>query len=179
MNSVLDRDRPSPTPRGVGSSRQRGTRRAGFTIIELVIVLTMVGLVATISLPRLRGLSNELENAARETGGFFRQTRAEAMTTTSAYRVISNSDRSLRAEFATGCSADDDDWTLDTSMPFELRERASFLDLASDSTLICFNSRGVGNANPVLTILRAGRTAEVEVFLGGGVTVTPFPAEDE
>lgn len=169
------------------TSRRHGTAprasiaptRSGFTVIELVIVLSMIGLMAAIALPRFRELSNELENAARETGGFFRQARAEAMTTTSAYRVISNSSRRLRAEYAPSCNSEDDEWTLDRGLPFELRERASFMDLAADSTLICFDTRGVGDANPVLTIQRAGRIAEVEVFLGGGVTVTPFPTEDE
>lgn len=152
-------------------------RRAGFTIIELLIVLAVAGLVVGIAAPRFRALTNELESAARETGGFFQLARSKAMTTTSAYRVIVDSDTRLRAESARGCGADEDEWEEDTSVRLNLRERTSLENVAADSTLICFNSRGVGDANPTVRVRqRDGDAWDVEVFVGGSVEVTKVDA---
>ena len=153
------------------------TKRRGFTMLELLVVISVLGLVLAIAVPRFRGLSNELQNAERATAGFFRQTRAEAMTTTSAYRVIVDSGTRLRAEFARTCGDPDADWTVDSGLPLQLEERTSFEGVSADSTLICFNSRGVGDANPTLRVRqRYGDASDIEVFVGGAVRTTPVGA---
>ncbi len=149
-------------------------KRQGFTILELVIVLTVLGIALGIAIPRFRGLSNELLNAERETAGFFRQVRSEAMSRTSAYRAVVTSDRRLRAEFAPGCASDDDEWEVDPRVTLILQGSTSFEGVAAESTLICFNGRGVGDANPVLRVRQLGGAAsDVEVFVGGGVRAAP------
>lgn len=147
-------------------------RRAGFTFLELLIVLMVLGIVVGIVAPRFRGLTSELDNSALETAGFFLETRAEAMTTTSAYRVVVDGSTRLRAESARTCEAAEDDWTLDRELRLQLRERTSFEDVVADSTLICFDPRGVGDANPLLRVRQRGADAsDIEVFIGGGVRI--------
>lgn len=153
-----------------GSAKRHMAR--GFTVIELIIVLSVIGIMMSIATLRFRGLQNELENAARETSGFVRQARAEAMSTTSAYRVRSVSASQLGAEFAASCNADDDDWQVDRSLTTRLEGRVSYEGLEPDSVLVCFDSRGVGNRDPAIRLReRNGNASDVEVFVGGAVRI--------
>jgi prepilin-type N-terminal cleavage/methylation domain-containing protein len=151
----------------------RPGRRPGFTLVEALIVVILVGLVMGIAANTFSGLSNDLENAAAETGAFFRQVRARAMTTTSAYRVVYASATELRTESARACN--DTTWTGDAGLSLVLRERTTVKadGIADGDVVVCYNSRGIGNASPTLIVTsRVGEEAEVEIFAGGAVRVT-------
>lgn len=153
--------------------RWRGRRiRAGFTLVEVLIVVSMLGLLMSVAATRFTGLGNDLENATTDTAGFLRQVRARAMSTTSAYRVVIDSDTQLRTEHARRCA--DGDWTQDPSLTLRLRERTAIKgdDIVAGDTVLCFNSRGIADATPELTIRdHAGYANRVQVFLGGGVRI--------
>lgn len=152
------------------TSRIRSAR--GFTLLEALMVVLILGIMAAIVAPTFRGMSNDLENGTRESAGFLRLARAQAMTTTSAYRIRVVSDAELQGEHARQC--DDVDWTPDPRVRLELREgvRLQGADIQPNAVLLCYSSRGVANASPTLTVAdRDGRTASVEVFLGGTLSV--------
>ncbi len=46
-------------------SESRRTRQAGFTMIELVIVIIILGVLAAVAVPRFMDLGEDAENAAR------------------------------------------------------------------------------------------------------------------
>ncbi len=154
----------------------RWKSRKGFTLPELLIVIIVIGILVTVAGNRFRGMGNELENATRETASFLRLVRAEATTTTSAYRVIVESDRALRTETARACTGvSDDDWAPDASRRLVLRDGVVLVgpNAVAGTVLTCFNPRGVGNSNPTLILedLR-GDHRQVEALIGGGVLVT-------
>ncbi|MBA2667279.1 MAG: prepilin-type N-terminal cleavage/methylation domain-containing protein [Trueperaceae bacterium] len=148
-------------------------RKVGVTLVELLLVLAILGVVASIGFVNFRVLGNDVHNGAGQIAGGFKQARARAMATTSAYRVVRVSETALRAEFAVNCAAAEDAWTVDER--FELRLEGavtitSIDDPASGDVVLCFNSRGLSNSNPTITLTdREGRTATVEVFIGGAV----------
>lgn len=146
--------------------------RAGFTIMEMIVVLAMIGLVLAIGRTTFRGLENALQNATQETTGYLGEVRARAMATTSAYRIIVVSDTELRAEHARRCGADDEDWTPDDRLDHELRDQARFEDLAAGEILTCFSSRGISSDNPTFALAdHEGNQRRMELFLGGGVMI--------
>jgi Tfp pilus assembly protein FimT len=139
-------------------------------------VVVVIGILLSIVGNRFRGLGNDLENATRETASFLRLVRAEATTTTSAYRVVVESETALRTEWARGCTGvPDDEWSAERSKRLALRDGVTLVgaNAAPGTVLLCFSPRGVGNQNPVLVLedLR-GDQRQVEALIGGGVIIT-------
>lgn len=154
----------------------RRWNRHGFTLPEILIVVIVIGILLSIAGNRFRGLGNELENASRETASFLRVVRAEAVVTTSAYRVIVASDRALRTETARGCTGvPDDEWAPDPSKRLELRDGVVFAGagMTAGTVLLCFGPRGVANENPTFLLENLqGQRRQVEALIGGGVIIS-------
>ena len=159
-----------------GIARRSVDARPGFTLVELLIVLVLVGIVMTIAANSFRGLENHLRNATNETASFFRQTRSIAMASTSAYRVIAVSNTRLRTEHAESCAAVT--WQPDTRHRLELRDGVTMQGaiITAGNILACFSARGVPDASPTF-VLRdlEGNGQSVQVFLGGAVATAPTP----
>lgn len=156
-----------------GRGRTGRAAPAGFTLVEVLIVISIMGILFMIAAPSFRGLSNDLENASAETAGFLRQARTKAITTTSAYRVIFESTTHLRVEHARRC--DDTTWTADAGVQLYLREGAQLdgTGLTAGDVLMCYNSRGIADASPMLVVRdQQGFEYKIETFLGGAVRVT-------
>jgi len=69
--------------RRVAHSGKRGARANGFTLLELMIVLVIMGVIMAMTLPMLLGSgpsNTELRGAARQLAAAARQVRAEAVT---------------------------------------------------------------------------------------------------
>jgi len=66
----------------IGQSHNRSHAAAGFTLLELLVVLAILVLVAAVALPRLTGPSDgvRLQSAVRDLLGALRLTRAAAIT---------------------------------------------------------------------------------------------------
>jgi len=66
----------------IGQSHSRSHAAAGFTLLELLVVLAILVLVAAVALPRLTGPSDgvRLQSAVRDLLGALRLTRAAAIT---------------------------------------------------------------------------------------------------
>ena len=150
---------------------------SGLTLIELLVIVAILGVTIAVAGMSLRAFGNDLQNAASETSAFFKQARIKAISTTSAYRVVFESDTKLRAEHAVFCDKDET-WEHDISLDLVLRE-----DIVMDQSgfqagevLVCFNSRGITDdsypENPEVILKdQNGLEKVVEVYKGGGVVI--------
>lgn len=156
----------------------------GFTIIELLIVVAIIGILAGIMFSSMRGLGDPAGNAADSIEAYLRQTRTQAMATTSAYRVVLTDARSFSLERANACNAANADWSDEDlpnwavfTMPRRFQE-AEISNLTVGNAFVCYNSRGMaeslqGGVLPEITVTstRDGRSARVQMAVGGGVRV--------
>lgn len=155
--------------------------RKGFTILELLILIAVLAIVFAIAALDVRPLNNEARSAANELASAVRLTRARAMATTSAHRLVVASASELRMEAAVACD-DASGWTEETRFATALSGTAQVAELSDSGdpadygpatagdVLLCFDARGLGDASPTVKIQDdRGRTAEVDVYAGGGV----------
>jgi len=145
------------------------SRAEGATFVELLVVLTLLGLVAGATAIYLKPMETSTRDGALQVEGFFKEARFKAMATTSAYRVRPETSSRLIAETAASCSSAT--WTADSSVSSDLPRDVTLGDTAWS---LCFNSRGIASQNVTLTVQQAGRpTRIVEVLLGGTARIVP------
>lgn len=144
-------------------------RSRALTLVEVLVVLGITAIVLTIGTINLRGLNNPLQNGTSQLEGFFKQTRAKAMATTSAYRVRAESPGRLVTEYAGNCNSVT--WTADPRLTLELPPGVRVSGTNTPVTWpVCFTSRGLANKNLIVTLSNTkNQTRQVEVMLGGGV----------
>ena len=146
-------------------------RRSGFSIIELLVIIAIIGILATIGFLNLRPLHNEARAAANDFAGTVKQARGRAMVTTSAYRLVYRAPDRVEMQWRKTC-AGSDAWTPEARFDLELRDGTTVDGRVDGEELLCFNSRGTTDQSPTVTFRDArGRTASVAVFAGGGVRV--------
>lgn len=143
--------------------------QAGFSAAELLAVLFLLGIVASIAAPMLLRAEAPLESGTVLVQSHFRQVRARAMATTSAYRITRPAPDRLSAEWADRCSALD--WTAEPSLDLELPEGVS---LVESGFALCFSSRGIAAQNMILTLVHDDYGQQkIEVLLGGTTRLLP------
>lgn len=171
-SSTDDPRRPGTADRDNNLGRRR---LGGFTTIELLIVLAIIGILAAIVALNLRPLSNHAENGANAIAAGLKQARARAMSTTSAYRLVFASPTRIEASYANSCSATA--WTAEPAFDIAVEDSAWVeIDGAGDDAagvvVACYNSRGFADASTRLSVQdERGRSRTLEIFVGGGVVV--------
>ncbi len=158
----------------LSSGTTRRTAR-GFTTVELLIVIAIIGILATIAALNLRPFSNHAENGANAISAGLKQARARAMATTSAYRLVYASPTELEASYATSCDAGS--WTREPTYDIAVEDTAQ-IELSGDDSsdgwelVACYNSRGFAEASRLITVVdNRDNTRTVEIFVGGGVVI--------
>lgn len=139
--------------------------QSGFSLLEMLVALSVVGAISGIAVMNLRSLSSAAENGAAQLLGFFKQARAKAISTTSAYFVVPTSSSEVITRVGTSCSdaAPVADPALELSLP-------SGASLSDTTWSVCFTSRGLSDSNFSVTVLDTQSGSKtVEVLLGGGV----------
>jgi len=145
--------------------------RSGFSLLELIVALTIFAVVVSIAALGLRNLEDPLGNATHQLEGILKQARAKAMATTSAYRVrpagtTSGGNQLLAVERSLRCGSSS--WQADGS--FASLELPKQVSLPLTSWSVCFSSRGAADNNLVVTLEHDGQNRQVEIYLAGGVT---------
>ncbi len=135
----------------------------GFSLIEMIATCMIIGIVSMIAINRLQDLDNPVLNATSEMTGFFKQVRARAISTTSAYKISATSNTEIITEYGETCADID---TADDKMILELPNGAS---MTTNDWEICYNSRGLPDDNIQITVTGASGTRTLEVYLGGAV----------
>lgn len=138
----------------------------GFTLIELMVVMSISAILLGYSVLQLQELTRPAESAAAQVGSFFKAARAKALSTTSAYTVRPDSASRLVAESSTTCGATT---SIDQKLVLEL---PSFVLFTTVGWSVCFDSRGFPDTNLLVAVEDDfGEQHSIEVFLGGGVRV--------
>jgi len=142
-------------------------KQSGASLIEILVVLAIVGIAATIMALNLRAAEAPLQTAARLTEGFILQARSTAIATTSAYRIVPDGSQRLVMEYAADC--DDATWITEDHTVLELPRD---VNLTSTAWSVCFTRRGLAAANVFVTLTHPDLgTRRIEVLLGGGTRV--------
>ena len=114
-------------------------RKQGFSLVELLVVLSIMAIGLSIAALNLRPLSAPLKSATNGVAGTFRQARTKAMSTTSAYRVSPSSTTRLIVETAKRCNSAASEWVAAPQFSFDLEEN---IVLSDTEWQLCFTSRG-------------------------------------
>jgi Tfp pilus assembly protein FimT len=149
------------------TERNRG--ESGASLLELMAVMAIVGLAVGMVTTDLRPAAAPLQNSAVLLESFFRNARAKAVSTTSAYRVVPAGSARVVTAYASSCSAGT--WTSDPDLEFDLPEDVS---ISNTGWTVCFSSRGAAGSNEVVTLTHPTAGArQVEVFAGGSARIVP------
>lgn len=142
---------------------------AGFTLLDVVVSIGLIAVLSTLAVTQLKELDNPVKNASSGIIGYFKQVRARAISTTSAYSVSATSSGRIEAVYGKSCETT---VTPDPKLILDLPTGAAISDI---SWSICFNGRGLPDSNIQITVSGESETRTLEVFLGGGVKEVTAP----
>ena len=143
---------------------------AGFSLIEIMATMALMGIMLAMVAPNLKVLNDPLQNATEQSIGFFKKTKARAVATTSAYLVEANGQFQIKTSYANTCNALPADFQDDPDLVLDL---PTGVQLADTAWSICFSSRGLADQNLIIPMSDVDLdTRSVEVFLGGAVRET-------
>jgi prepilin-type N-terminal cleavage/methylation domain-containing protein len=162
----------------------------GFSLAELVMVLALVGVLATLTLPSISFARRSLPDSTNRLASSFKMARAKAMSQTAAYRlrptgVSATGQHSFTIEQAKKCSEPNpNNWRADGA--FAVSDRQLDPDIIFSAALegnqtrnatsgwsVCFNAQGLANKSLLLTLRNTKdlKFKEIEVFSGGNVHI--------
>ncbi len=139
--------------------------QTGFTLIELVVAVALVGVLMGVAVFEFRDVENPANNGAAQLASFFKETRAKALASTLAYTITPQSTTKIVTTKGKTCEAAQ---TPDNLQSLTLPSGSSLLQT---SWAICYNARGVSNNSFDIHIADENSSKVVQVVLGGGVRV--------
>jgi prepilin-type N-terminal cleavage/methylation domain-containing protein len=146
--------------RGPGSGRF-----GGVTLLELLVAVTLLGIVFTIGAVYLTPMEAPLRTAASLVESALRQTRARAIATTTMHRIRPQGDDRLLVERATSCSAPESEWVPVPELAVQLPSQVWIEETVWS---VCFSTRGIADGNVRLTLHHPQfGSRQIEVLKGG------------
>ena len=143
----------------------KNSKDCGFTMIELIVTLTIMGVLALIAIPAWRSLSSSSSDSATALVSHFKVVRAKALANTMAYKIYPSSTTQINVDSAANCSAST--WTNDASLRFTLSDGSA---LSSTAWSFCYDSRGLSSNSLTFNITATSKpTITIEAVLGGAV----------
>ncbi|RME58764.1 MAG: hypothetical protein D6780_06235 [Candidatus Dadabacteria bacterium] len=138
----------------------------GITLLELLVVFSVVGILLGLALYGIRGTKNPLSNAVFSIEQFIRLARAKAISGTQAVKIFPTSDTTLQASAGESCTSELTDLSdLTLTLPKET-------SLGDTSWSICFNARGIADTSISFTVVGPNSSIKtIKVALGGGVKI--------
>ncbi len=138
----------------------------GFSLLELIVAIAISTFLLGTAALHYRDLLNPSQSGAAALGAFFKEARARAVSTTSAYRVQPANPTQVIVYSGSNCSSTP---TQDTRLILDLPQYVSLTDISWST---CFQPRGLATDNITATLIDdKGDTHSVEVFLGGAVRI--------
>ena len=137
----------------------------GFTLLELLVSITIVGILMSFATFDYRALENPVQNGAQALMGFMKKTRAKALASTLAYTITAANSGRIITTYSTVCSGTQ---TADSSLTLNLPSSAHLTDT---SWSICYNTRGLSDNSADIVVSDGTTTKTVQVVLGGGIRV--------
>lgn len=161
----------------------RRTDMHGFTLIEMMIVLVLLGIVATIAAPNFNSLirNNQLQSKAAELGAFLQYARGQAVVKRIAYEVkICNNDnqwviRKVDASNGNNCISGEIERVLE-----HIPTQAKILNTVLSDNRLVFRPNGTATAAR-FTVCRDSNPASgylLEVKISGNISLYPRGEKD-
>ena len=140
-------------------------RECGFSLLELLAVLSTAGVLTLMASAGLNDMVDPLRNASAELQGYFKQVRARAIATTSSYTVVPSGTGTVTATFSDSCSSSDQ--TADGRLLLNLPSGARF---SATDWSVCYTARGLPLENLQIELAdNDGESRTLEIYLGGAV----------
>lgn len=137
---------------------------SGYTILELVVTLTLASVLMGIAVVNLREMANPAQSSAAAVSSFFKEARARAISTTSAYTVTPENTRRLVAGSSVACG---EATTPDDALILNLSDE---VDLTTLGWSVCFSARGFPDRDTTINLVdNYDETNSIDIFLGGAI----------
>jgi len=135
----------------------------GFTLIELMVVLSVIALISMTAFANIKVLDNPLHNAVSSNLIFLQLARAKAISKTRYCKVYPSFNKQIVVAFGSSCETATD---VDSSTKYDFPTGTS---LSNTDWSICFTPRGFSHTNISFDITnQTAQTSTIEVSLGGG-----------
>jgi len=141
-------------------------QNAGFSLIELLAALALLGILCTVAFTNVGALENPLVSTSSNMSHYFRLVRVRAIAQTRSIRIAPSSAYRLEAGTASNCEAEAFEplGELDFDLDEEVR-------LGSTEWEVCFTQRGLVHQAVAFELSGDNGTRTVEIALGGGVHI--------
>ena len=138
----------------------------GFTVLELLVTMALVGVVSGIAVSNIKLLDNPLTNSKAQVTHYLRLARARAISQTRSIKIAPVANNRLQGYTAQSC--DSSTFTALDDLELDMEDNAQF-----DTTdwSVCFNQRGLASEHTVFGFTTVGGSKTVQVALGGGVKI--------
>lgn len=141
-------------------------KNSGITLLEVLVVFSVIGILLGVALYGIQGTKNPLSNAVFSIEQFIRLARAKAISGTQSVKISPASDTTLQASAGKSCTGELTDLSnLRLTLPKETA-------LGDTSWSICFNARGIADTSISFTVVGPNSSIKtVNIALGGGVKI--------
>ena len=142
------------------------TSQTGFSLIELLVALALLGVLCTVAVTNIHTLENPLVSTSSNMSHYFRLVRVRAIAQTRSIRIAPGSAYHLEAGTASNCEAE----TFEplSELDFDLDEDVR---LGSTDWSVCFTQRGLVHQAVAFVLTGDNGSRTVEIALGGGVNI--------